>query len=123
MIGTNGEIQPHEDEKGAVLKIVDSFGSVREVPLGSRTWTMSFGGEIRNMCNCVTSGVRPVCDENIGAETTAIVQAAYLSQKRGKRAVTLDEFKEYASTLREKEGKDAPKVLLKEMLGAIKVYA
>jgi predicted dehydrogenase len=123
MIGTNGEIQPHEDEEGVVLKIVDSFGTVREIPLGRRTWTMSFGGEIRNMCNCVISGVRPVCDENIGAETTAIVQAAYLSQKRGKKAVTLDEFKKYASTLREKEGKDAPKVLLKEMLEAIKVYA
>jgi len=74
------------------------------------------------MCNCVLNKVKPLCDEGIGAETTAIVQAAYLSQKRGKKAVTLEEFKEYALKLREKAGRDASDLLLKEMLEAIKPY-
>ncbi|MFQ6095590.1 MAG: Gfo/Idh/MocA family protein [Candidatus Bathyarchaeia archaeon] len=123
MVGTNGEIQPSEEDEEWVLRIVDAFGRVRKIPLGKRSWIMSFPGEIRNMCNCVINGVKPLCDENIGAETTAIVQAAYLSQKRGKKAVTLDEFKDYALRLREKEGKDAPKELLKDLLEAIKVYS
>ena len=122
MVGTNGEIQPSEEEE-VVLRIIDAFGDVRKIPLGKRSWITSFAGEIRNMCNCVINGVRPVCDENIGAETIAIVQAAYLSQKRGKRPVTLDQFKKYALRLREKKGKDAPQVLLNDLLGAIKVYA
>jgi len=72
------------------------------------------------MCNCILNGVKPLCDEKIGAETTAIVQSAYLSQRKGKRPVTLDEFKEYAKKIREKEGKRASNVLLKELLKGIK---
>jgi len=123
MIGTNGEIQPCEEEGGTVLRIVDAFGGVRKIPLGRRFWVRSFVGEIRNMCNCVINRVKPICNEEIGAETTAIVQTAYFSQKKGKKAVTLDEFKSYALKLRETAGEDAPKVLLKELLEAIKVYA
>ena len=82
--------------------------------------TQSFGGEIRNMCNCVLNNVRPLCNERIGTETTAVVQAAYLSQKKGKRPVTLQEFKKYALKIRDKEGKNAPDVLMKELLKSIK---
>lgn len=121
IIGTNGEIRPCEEED--VLRIVDAFGGLRKIPLDNRSIITSFAGMIRNMCNCVISGVKPLCDENIGAETVAIVQAAYLSQKRGKKVVTLSEFKDYALRLRDKKGKDAPKALLKELLEAIKVYA
>jgi len=122
IIGTDGEIQPSEEEGGVVLKIVDAFGEVRKVPLGKRSWVTSFAGEIRNMCNCVVNKVESVCNEKIGAETTAIVQAAYLSQKKGKKAVTVEEFKRYALELREKTGKDAPSLLLKDLLKAIEPY-
>jgi len=122
IVGTNGEIQPSEEEGETVLKIADAFGGTRRIPLGKRSWITSFTGEIRNMCNCVINGAKPICDEKIGAETTAIVQSAYLSQKKGKKAVTLEEFKRYALGLREKAGRDAPNLLLKEMLKAIKPY-
>jgi len=121
-IGTNGEMQLSEEEGETVLKIVDTFGGTRRIPLGRRSWITSFAGEIRNMCNCVINGAKPVCDDKIGAETTAIVQSAYLSQKQGKKAVTLEEFKRYALELKEKAGKDAPEILLKEMLKAVKPY-
>jgi len=122
VIGTNGEIQLSSENDEIALNIIDAFGEVRRIPLGKRSWVASFAGEIRNMCNCVLNKVKPLCDERIGAETTAIVQAAYLSQKRGKKAVTLEEFKEYALKLREKAGRDASDLLLKEMLEAIKPY-
>jgi len=122
IIGTDGEIQPSEEESEVALKITDAFGGVRRIPLGARSWVTSFAGEIRNMCNCVINKVEPVCNEKIGAETTAIVQAAYLSQKRGKKAVTLEEFKRYALRLRDKAGKDAPDLLLKDLLKSITPY-
>jgi len=119
IIGTNGIMRPVEREGRMFLEITDAIGGKREIDLGKVTWVQSFEGEIRNMCNCVLNGVKPICDEHIGAETTAIVQAAYLSQKRGMKPVTLDEFKRYAKRIKEKEGKRAPEVLLKELLKGI----
>jgi len=118
-IGTNGIIRPIQREGETILEITDAMGRKKEVNLGKVTWTQSFQGEIRNMCNCVLNGTKPLCDEHIGAETTAIVQSAYLSQKKGKKPVTLDEFKRYALEIKEKEGKNAPDVLLKELLKGI----
>ncbi|MBS7649523.1 hypothetical protein KEJ17_07785, partial [Candidatus Bathyarchaeota archaeon] len=94
-------------------------GGRREFNLGKISWVQSFAGEIRNMCNCILNNVRPICDEKIGAETTAIVQAAYLSQKRGKKPVTVDEFKKYAMKVRNREGDKAPEILLKELLKGV----
>ena len=119
IIGTNGEIEPFTKNGNTVLRVKDASGNVREVNVGRVTWQMTFPGEIRNMCNCVLNGVKPICDERVGAETTAIVQAAYLSQKMGKKPVTLDEFKEYAMKVREREGEKAPDILLKELLAGI----
>ena len=119
VIGTNGIIKPIQKEGETILEISDATGGKKEVNLGKVAWTQSFQGEIRNMCNCVLSNTRPLCDEHIGAETTAIVQSAYLSQKRGKKPVTLDEFKKYAQKIREKEGKKASDVLLKDLLKGI----
>lgn len=120
IIGTSGEMDPVTENEELFLKITTALGAERKIGLGRPNWVVSFVGEIRNMCNCVLNNVRSICDENIGAETTAIVQAAYLSQKRGKKSVTLEEFKKYALKIREKEGKNAPKVLLKELLKGIK---
>lgn len=119
IIGTNGIIRPIQREGETILEITDAAGGKKEVNLGKVTWTQSFQGEIRNMCNCVLSGTKPLCDEHIGAETTAIVQSAYLSQKKGKKPVTLDEFKRYAQKIKEKEGKNASDVLLKDLLKGI----
>ena len=120
IIGTNGTIRPVLKEGDTFLEITDPMGGKREFNLGKVTWTQSFGGEIRNMCNSVLNNVKPLCDERIGTETTAVVQAAYLSQKKGKRPVTLQEFKKYALKIKDKEGKNAPEVLMKELLKSIK---
>jgi len=120
IIGTNGQIELITEEGKSLLKITDPHGGVRKIDLGKFDWIDSFAGEIRNMCNCIINKVEPLCNEKIGAETTAIVGAAYLSQKRGKKAVTLDEFKEYALKIREKEGERAPEVLLKELLKGVR---
>lgn len=120
IIGTNGEIKPETRNDENFLVISDARGGRREFNLGKISWVQSFAGEIRNMCNCIINNVKPICDEKIGAETTAIVQAAYLSQKKGKKPVTLNEFKRYALKIRDKEGDRAPEVLLRDLLKGIK---
>ncbi|MEM2935913.1 MAG: Gfo/Idh/MocA family oxidoreductase [Candidatus Bathyarchaeia archaeon] len=120
IIGTNGRMEPLTEEGKTFLKITDPKGAVRKIELVKPTWVLGIAGEIRNMCHCVLENVKPICDERIGAETTAIVDTAYLSQKRGKKAVTLDEFKEYAQKIQEKEGEKAPDILLKELLKGIR---
>ncbi|MBS7607358.1 Gfo/Idh/MocA family oxidoreductase [Candidatus Bathyarchaeota archaeon] len=120
IIGTSGMIKPENRGEETILVISDASGGRREFNLGKISWIQSFAGEIRNMCNCILSNMRPVCDENIGAETTAIVQAAYLSQKKGKRPVTLNEFKRYALKIREKEGANASDILLRDLLKGVK---
>jgi len=119
IIGTSGEIKPETRGEETFIVISDAMGGKREFNLGRITWVQSFAGEIRNACNCILSNVRSICDEKIGAETTAIVQAAYLSQKKGKKPVTIDEFKEYAMKIREKEGDRASEILLKDLVKGI----
>ena len=119
IIGTSGEIKPEIRDEKAYLVISDAGGGKREFDLGVIKWTHEFAGEIRNMCNCILNNTQPICNEKIGAETTAIVQAAYLSQKRGRKPVTLDEFKRYALEIRNREGDKAPNVLLRDLLRGI----
>ena len=119
VVGTDGEIEHVTKEGESILKIKKPEGTVREINLGRVPWTQSFIGEVRNMCNCVLNGVKPLCDERVGAETTAIVQTAYLSQKLGRKPVTLEEFKSYAEKIREREGERAPEVLLKDLISGV----
>ncbi len=122
IIGSSGEIEPCTKGEEAFLRIEDASGNVREVSVGKTGWLMSFIGEIRNMCKCVLNRVKPLCNERVGAETTAIVQAAYLSQKRGRKPVTLEEFKNYALKVRDREGDRAPDILLRELLKGVQRF-
>jgi len=58
-----------------------------------------YGGhpqQLKAMVRIVKENVAPLCDVKIGAESIAIAQAVYLSEARGRKAITLSEFKEYA---------------------------
>ena len=119
IIGTNGYIKPAYREGELIVEVTDAFEKKREFNQGKVSWSQGFAGEIRNMCNCVLGGVKSVCDEKIGTETTEIVESAYLSQKKGRKPVTLDEFKKYALRIKEKEGKNAAEALMKDLLKGI----
>jgi len=121
IIGTSGTISFVHEEGRSFLEISDPFGNRRRMQVSGPTWTFypsSFYGEIKSMCKSVISGTKPVCDERIGAESTAIVGAAYLSQIRGK-GITVDEFKDYALELKRSEGDRASDLLIERMLEGI----
>lgn len=121
IIGSSGSMRPIQKEEQMYIEIADASGRRKEFKAGPTGFPLGFDGEIRNMCNCILDQTNPLCDERIGAETIAIVQSAYLSQIRGKRPVRLSEFKKYALELREKEGKKASEIMLKELMRGIQV--
>jgi predicted dehydrogenase len=122
IIGTNGILRPITKNGDVFIEVTDVNGQKSEIKTSGSGSNSSFGGEIKNMCNSIINRTRPLCDENIGAETTAIVQSAYLSQIKGKRPVTIDEFKKYALRIKEEKGKNASNILLKELMKGIKKF-
>lgn len=122
ILGTMGSLRPVREEGQNFVEITDAFGNKRRVEATGPTWTFwpsSFYGEIKNMVQCVLTNTKPLCDERIGAESQAIVGAAYLSQREGQRAVTLDEFKAWARQIQKKVGKKANEVLIEEQLKGV----
>lgn len=119
IIGTMGTIRFEYEEDHTVVVVEDAQGSCRRVRASGPTWEYwpsSFYGEIRHMVECVQRGVRPISDERFGAECSAIVGAAYLSQKRGKRAVALAEFKRFAQDIARRYPDSAEAVLIERLL-------
>lgn len=113
--GSRGEIRV----KDGKLEVEDQFGNKHlreafhpgffnvEPPSG-------YGGhvqQLRAMARLVREKAAPVCDAKIGSESLAIAQAAYLSESKGRKSVTLSEFKDYAKKF-EKE----PEALLRTLL-------
>ncbi len=88
------------------------------VPDGMR---VSYGHEIETFIDCVRASAPPAIDVNFGAEIIAIVEAAYLSAIR-RRAVTLEEFKDYARGYVDKHGdnEQAEEALLADLLAPYK---
>ena len=83
--------------------------------------TISFLHEIEHFIDCVRTGTPPDVDVNFGAEIIAVCGAAYLSAIR-KRAVTLDEFKEFSRGYVTKYGdnEQAEEALLADLLAPYK---
>ena len=79
--------------------------------------TISFNNEIETFIDCVRAGTPPEVDVHFGAEVIAVCGAAYLSAIR-KRAVTLDEFKDFSRGYVKKHGdnEEAELAVLKDLL-------
>ncbi len=119
IIGTMGTIRFAHEDDGRIVVVEDATGGCRRVEATGPTWEYwpsSFYGEIRNMVECVQKGVRSISDERFGAECSAIVGAAYLSQKRGKRAVPLAEFKRFANDIARRYPDSADAELMARLL-------
>jgi len=123
IIGTDGSIHI-----GDPLMIVDAFEHRREVTLGEfRDDTTEaplegytpYCAEMRSICQCILNDARPICDERVGAETMAIIGAAYLSEVEGRRSVSLAEFKQHALELEKREGEGASDAMIEQFMAAI----
>ena len=90
-------VTPHGH--GPRLQRVGDLGIV--LPLSPYSPPTSFLNEIRNFVVAARSGVPSICDERVGIETTAILQAAYLSECEGRRGIALDEFEAWSRRIAE----------------------
>ena len=98
--GNKGEISIRDDK----ITVEDAYGNMHQRDFFHPGYLHSepppgYGGhpqQLLNMIRLVRKNAAPLCDIRIAAESLAIAQSAYLSEARGKTAVTLDEFKQYA---------------------------
>jgi len=125
IFGTNGSIAGIGVRR---LELSDSFENKRQVELDMIRNDVTEApieeysgwlGEIKNLCYCIKEGVKPICSEIIGSEVQAIIDSAYLSQLKGMRAVSLEEYKEYAKEVERKEGDKASDMLISEFMKAV----
>lgn len=121
LIGTDGTMEFSLGD--APIHITDPFGNTRqvepasyrdelteEIEVGYTGWV----GEMRAMCRCILDGARPICDERVGALTQAIIGAGYLSEMRGRRAVSLSEFQQWALGIEAEHGEGASDEMIRQ---------
>jgi hypothetical protein len=107
--------------------VYDSYENVaRRIECSGPTWQpwiSSFYGEILNMVECVRAGVPSISGPEFGAECSAVVGAAYLSQKSGRKAVRLEEYKRFALGIAAQypnDPKAADNALIEAQLAAVR---
>lgn len=100
VVGSRGEIRMD----GEKIVVVDQAGNARVrdifhpgcLNLQAPPGYAGHPQQLRAMIRLVKENAQPLCDVRVGSESLAIAQAVYLSEARGKKAVTVSEFKEYA---------------------------
>lgn len=127
IIGTTGRIVFENADNRTYAVVYDSFENVsRRIETSGPTWQFwpsSFYGEIQNMVECVRLGVPSIMTADFGSDCSAVVGASYLSQRLGKRGVTVDAYKEFALAIAERypnDPKSADNALIDAHLSAIR---
>jgi len=121
LVGSAGELHI-----ASPITVTDPFGNTREVatqqPItgygvaeGRDPAYSGFVGAVREMCRCVQDGTKPVYDAARASEAMALIGAAYLSELRDGKRVTIDEFKAHALGLKEREGDRATDVFIQRL--------
>ncbi len=125
--GTIGSIKYVNTDGRRYAVITDANGiETRRIGVSGPTWQFwpsSFYGEILNMVECVRNGLQSISSAQFGADCSAIVGCSYLSQKRGKRAVTLQEFEAFANEIESRYSGDpvgADNALVEALLSAVR---
>ncbi len=126
-IGSTGSIKMLDEDGKRFAVVTDAHGheSRRLRVSGSnwQHWPSSFYGEIQNMVECLRAGVPSVMTAEFGADCSAIVGASYLSEKNGKRAVSLEEFRQFARDIAARYPNDpvgADNALVDSLLAAVR---
>ncbi len=120
LVGTQGKLRPQGEQEVAVE---DPYGRVRTVPIFHPAWLRTpkpparngFAQEIRAAVRSVRNNIRPWLHEQIAAESMAILNAAQLSERRGRRSVSLEEFKGWAKDFENRYGAGADEAIQREL--------
>lgn len=89
----------YEDERDFIRVSLRNFGE-RIIPVRAiASERESFEGEIKSFFRSIYTHSQPMLNATIGAEITAILNSAQLSELRGRHSVTLESLKEFSSKL------------------------
>jgi len=110
IFGSKGTLKIKGAQGKTLIDITDYVGRKRVLEAPHRNSVVL---EIANMCKCILDEEKSLLNEEVGAEIMAIIDAAYYSEIKGRRAVTLDEFKDFAMKLIEKYGAKASDEFIK----------
>ena len=126
-IGTTGSIKMVQEDGKRFAVVCDIKGQetrrFRASGSNWQHWPSSFYGEILNMVSCILNNQQSIMTAQFGADCSAIVGASYLSEKNGKRAVSLDEFRRFALDIADRYPNDptgANNALVDELLSAVR---
>ncbi len=125
-IGSTGRIEMAHEDGRRVARVFDAHGNHYDIPVSGPTWVhwpSSFYGEILNMVQCIRAGEQSIMTPQFGADCSSIVGAAYLSEKNGRKAVTLNEFQQFAHDVATRFPGDksaANDALVNELLSAVR---
>lgn len=127
IIGTTGKILFQNDGDRRFAVVYDAYDrEARRIEVSGPTWQYwpsSFYGEILNMVECIRNNTPSISTAEFGAECSAIVGATYLSEKNGRRAVHVDEFKAFARDIAARYPDDptgADNALIDALLAAVR---
>src|SRR5579871_139352 len=126
-IGSTGRIEMLDEDgkRFAIVKDIKGRETRRFRVSGSnwQHWPSSFYGEIQNMVQCLRNNLPSIMTAEFGADCSAIVGASYLSQKDGKRAVQVEEFRQFARDIAARYPNDptgADNALVDALLAAVR---
>ncbi|HLJ54402.1 MAG TPA: Gfo/Idh/MocA family oxidoreductase [Chthonomonadaceae bacterium] len=127
VIGSTGKILFVSEESRRYAVVIDSYDrEARRIEVSGPTWQhwpSSFYGEILNMVECVRNDTPSISDATFGAECSAVVGASYLSERDGRRGVSVEEFKQFARGIAEQYPGDpaaADNALVDALLSAVR---
>ena len=128
IIGSTGKILFHNEPDGRRYALVmDAYDrEARRIEVSGPTWShwpSSYYGEILNFIECVKHNAPSISDAKFGAECSAIVGASYLSEQRGRKAVPVAEFKQFANDIAAQYPNDptgADNALVDALLSAVR---
>jgi predicted dehydrogenase len=127
IIGTTGRIVFQNDGDRRYAVVYDAYDrEARRIETSGPTWQhwpSSFYGEILNMVECVRQNVPSISPAQFGADCSAIVGAAYLSQSHRRFASSLEDFKAFARDIAScypNDPKAADDALVEALLNAVR---
>jgi len=118
VIGTEGEVTNFRDETGKdFVKITRTgFGSsLRPVPKETPELDSIKRG-IQNFVMCIREGKKSMTNEEVAIGVMEIIGSAYLSELRGRVAITPAEFREFSNEIAQEHPDDPVSAIIKELM-------
>jgi predicted dehydrogenase len=102
--GSEGQAIGFTDENGRDYIKVEKYGyGSRLIPVNCPTDEIAYRNEIKNFIQCVRNKRESVINHKVGLKIMEVMGSAYLSELKGRKAVTIEDFRNFCSDLASKE--------------------